>query len=231
MLGLETAYAVSRLGAGVRVYDRNDYPLSRQLDREGGLFLKKRLTDVGIDILAGALEDFKTEMEDACVIAAAGVKPSAGLAQQCGIQTSRGIVVDERMRTSATDVYACGDLRICRSSPGADGGRVAQGEAAGINAAGGSAFYRPILAPPRRPGSRDFMISVGSGPSGDGRRLYRKTDGENYAVRGGFFRKVAGAAFIGDIAPGLKMKKWMEAGGEAGAVSSFDESKKDLGRL
>ena len=43
VLGLETAFAVSQMGIRAAVCDRNDYPLSRQLDREGGLFLKKRL--------------------------------------------------------------------------------------------------------------------------------------------------------------------------------------------
>lgn len=62
ILGLETAFAISQLGINVKVCDISDYPLPRQLDREGGLFLKKQLGEKGIDICtATAIERFREE--------------------------------------------------------------------------------------------------------------------------------------------------------------------------
>lgn len=43
------------------------------------------------------------------IIIAAGLKPNMILAQQAGIATQRGILVNEQMQTSAPDVYAIGD--------------------------------------------------------------------------------------------------------------------------
>lgn len=43
------------------------------------------------------------------VISAAGLRPNLTLAQQAGLQTNRGIVVDKQLKTSADDVYAIGD--------------------------------------------------------------------------------------------------------------------------
>ena len=43
------------------------------------------------------------------VIVAAGLKPNLHLAQQAGIATHRGILVNQQMQTSVPDVYAIGD--------------------------------------------------------------------------------------------------------------------------
>ncbi|GAL02601.1 nitric oxide reductase FlRd-NAD(+) reductase [Photobacterium aphoticum] len=43
------------------------------------------------------------------VIAAAGLVPNVSLAQQAGLQTTHGIVVDSQLRTSQADIYALGD--------------------------------------------------------------------------------------------------------------------------
>lgn len=44
------------------------------------------------------------------VIAGLGIQPDVELAQQAGIRTADGIVVDEYLRTSHPDVYAAGDV-------------------------------------------------------------------------------------------------------------------------
>ncbi|PWI32428.1 NADH:flavorubredoxin reductase NorW [Vibrio albus] len=44
-----------------------------------------------------------------CVISAAGLTPRTELAKKAGLAVNRGIVVDNRLRTSVKDIYALGD--------------------------------------------------------------------------------------------------------------------------
>ena len=43
------------------------------------------------------------------VVFSAGIRPNVDLAQKSGVEVDRFILVNERMETSAKDVYACGD--------------------------------------------------------------------------------------------------------------------------
>lgn len=230
ILGLEAAFAVSQLGIGVKVYDISDYPLPRQLDREGGMFLKKRLADEGITVLSGAtLESFKSDIEGACVIAAAGVRPAAELARQCGIKTNRGILVDEHMRTSEPDIYACGDIaEFSGAVPGLIAIASAQGDTAGANAAGIDATYRTVIPAPNMEVAGISFASYGSVQAADGAAVYRRITDGDYAIAVVSAGKLTGIALIGNTASGIKFKKWMEKGEDVGPVSSFDDIEKTV---
>ncbi|MFC1968759.1 FAD-dependent oxidoreductase, partial [Chloroflexota bacterium] len=64
----------------------------------------------GNDRVKGVVTDNK-EIECDVVIISVGVMPQVQLAREAGIEIGslRGITTDERMMTSAEDVYACGD--------------------------------------------------------------------------------------------------------------------------
>ncbi len=64
--------------------------------------------DTGDGILV-RLED-GTELTGDAVVIGVGVLPRTGLADAAGIEVDNGIVVDDHLRTSATDVYAAGDV-------------------------------------------------------------------------------------------------------------------------
>jgi len=44
------------------------------------------------------------------VVAGIGIRPNTALAETAGLQVDNGIVVDERLQTSAPDIYAAGDV-------------------------------------------------------------------------------------------------------------------------
>jgi NADPH-dependent 2,4-dienoyl-CoA reductase/sulfur reductase-like enzyme len=88
-----------------------------------------------------------TELTGDAVVIGVGVRPRTKLAEEAGLQVEGGIVVDDRMRTSADGVYAAGDVA---SYPDARLGRrrvehvdnaEKSGEVAGRNMAGEETAY------------------------------------------------------------------------------------------
>jgi nitrite reductase (NADH) large subunit len=123
-LGLEAAYALRNLLEEIVVLDRGPWPLPRQLDREGGQVLTSLLRDRGLEIF-GETEASEIRGESEVrevvlssgkripadlVLIAIGVRPRIGLAQDAGIGTNQGIVVNDFLETSTPDIYAAGDV-------------------------------------------------------------------------------------------------------------------------
>jgi nitrite reductase (NADH) large subunit len=76
-------------------------------------------------------------------LAAAGIAPNAEIAREAGLDIARGVLVDERMRTSDPEILAAGDVaeysgRVHGLWPVA----VEQAEVAADNAVGGKKEYR-----------------------------------------------------------------------------------------
>ncbi|BAL01283.1 putative oxidoreductase [Oscillibacter valericigenes Sjm18-20] len=228
-LGLETAFALVKTGCHVAV-SVHSYPLSRQLDSEGGKFLAARLKESGITICCGDLANYEAEIDKACVIAATGVHPDLTLAEKCGIKVSRGILVDEKMRTNLQGIYACGDIAEYNGTiPGLMSVAVKQGETAGINASGGDMVYQTVLPAPLTKVAGLTVSSFGSLKLLDDTQIYRKVSADSYAAIAVRSSKIVGAAFIGNVALGTKLKKWMEAEKGIGKAASFEEIEKLVG--
>jgi nitrite reductase (NADH) large subunit len=136
LLGLEAARALTVLGLEVTVLERGAYPLSRQLDAEGGALMRELIEAMGIEVALNAssqailgngtsppglggiegglatgvlLQDGRT-IEGDLILVTAGVRSNVRLAQEAGLEVNRGVVVDEHLRTTAEDVYAAGDV-------------------------------------------------------------------------------------------------------------------------
>jgi nitrite reductase (NADH) large subunit len=120
LLGLEAACALKDAGAEtVRVFELFPRLLPRQLDETGAALLASRFAAMGIEVVCGAetarLEPGLIVLKDGRVFQSAttllsmGVHSNIELATAAGLEVKRGIVVDERMHTSAPDVYAVGD--------------------------------------------------------------------------------------------------------------------------
>ncbi|MDR7252249.1 NADPH-dependent 2,4-dienoyl-CoA reductase/sulfur reductase-like enzyme [Nocardioides sp. BE266] len=85
--------------------------------------LTKAFTDRGVTVVHGTVAgggetgsgvqvilDDGTEITADAAVIGVGVIPRTGLAEAAGIEVHHGIVVDDHLRTSATDVYAAGDV-------------------------------------------------------------------------------------------------------------------------
>ncbi|MEM5775778.1 MAG: FAD-dependent oxidoreductase, partial [Anaerolineaceae bacterium] len=82
------------------------------------------------------------------VAVAIGIQPRMELAVQAGLETQRGIIVDDHLRTSAPDVFAAGDVaQVFDAQSGQHlldslwTPAIQQGRAAGANMAGGDVSY------------------------------------------------------------------------------------------
>lgn len=123
LLGLEIARAVRTRGAEVRVVEFFDRLLPRQLDPAAAAILKSQFEKMGVSVVLGAVTreifgdgsvrglrlESGAAFEADAVVVAAGIKPETALAREAGLAVAKGIVVDDRMRTSDPAVFAAGD--------------------------------------------------------------------------------------------------------------------------
>ncbi|MCR6109281.1 NAD(P)/FAD-dependent oxidoreductase [Bacillus sp. A301a_S52] len=123
LLGLEAARGLLNLGMDVDVVHIMDHLMERQLDASASAMLKKELESQGMNFLMNhhteailgservkkvSFKDGRTVKAD-LVVMAVGIKPNIAVAEASGIETNRGVVVDDYMQTSAPDVYAVGE--------------------------------------------------------------------------------------------------------------------------
>ena len=142
----------------IRDRDLADRILPSVLDQEGAAIVQKHLEQKNIScILSDSVQSF--EQNEATLasgkkvpfdvlVVAVGVRPNTNLVSDAGGKVNRGIVIDEKCKTSLCDIYAAGDCveshditinenRILALLPNA----YIQGETAGINMAGGEKTY------------------------------------------------------------------------------------------
>jgi len=124
LLGLETARGLAAGGLEVSVLERSDYLLPRQLDRAGAAVLEDEIRKIGIRVIKnastkaiagsagaeGVILESGDRVPGGLVLLSTGVRCAASVAEEAGIETDRGIVVDCSMRTNVPDVFAAGDV-------------------------------------------------------------------------------------------------------------------------
>jgi rubredoxin-NAD+ reductase len=123
LIGCEFADDLTNAGYEVTVIDPQSQPLSGLLPGSMGDKLRQRLLEKGVDwrlgttlsqldaddsVLAASLSDGSLLHTD-LVLSAAGLVPNTAVAQKAGLETDRGISVNNDMQTSDPDIYAIGD--------------------------------------------------------------------------------------------------------------------------
>lgn len=136
LLGLEAARSLATRGLDVQVVHPVGHLMERQLDPAASAVLVRTLANLGVTVHLGVtatavdttddrvdlhLDDGRSLRGDLLVLAC-GVRPETRLARAAGLTVERGVVVDDRMRTSDPRISAIGD---CAQYDGVVSGLVA----------------------------------------------------------------------------------------------------------
>ena len=125
LVGVEVAASLTEAGVDVSLIEAKNQVLPNVLDAEPAGMLEKNLAKNGVNVLTGVCVDKvqssrgkvagidigNDNLECDMLIISAGIIPNTTLAQQSGIEVgiSGAIKVDSEMKTSASNVFACGD--------------------------------------------------------------------------------------------------------------------------
>lgn len=158
LIGLKCAEGICDKVAKITVVDLADRILPSILDNGGSEMVKSHIEKKGVEFLLKSsvtkLTENKatlsdgSELEFDVFVMCVGVRPNVSLVKDIGGNVNRGIVTDEKCRTSVDDIYAAGDctesyditsdtVRVLALLPNA----YMQGETAGVNMAGGEKLY------------------------------------------------------------------------------------------
>jgi len=227
LVGFKAAYALLRRGVKVTMLIRSGYPLSMQADETAGRMILQELRRKGLDVRVGieavAFEG-NSAVRDAhlsdgaripcdMVIIGKGVLPALSFVPRDIIEVDLGIVVDPRMRTSASDVFAAGDVAegvdIARQTRWVNAiwpEAVIQGRIAGMNMAGRRVSGKGSLG---RNVIRIFNLDILTGgvvtpPENDGFEVFQTVDPRKNAYRKLVFQwdRLAGVVLVNDIEQG-----------------------------
>ncbi|MGH7820896.1 MAG: NAD(P)/FAD-dependent oxidoreductase, partial [Candidatus Binatia bacterium] len=122
-IGMLAAEALRKLKTKLTIVEMAEQLMPQLLDAEGGKIFARAVADSGVDLRLGSqvasvakqkaitvrLKD-GGKIETDVLVVAAGVKPNLGCVKNGAVATRLGITVDEKLRTSAPDVYAAGDV-------------------------------------------------------------------------------------------------------------------------
>ena len=119
-IGLEVAASLRQRGLSVSVIGAESVPLGKILGADLGRHIQKLHEHHGVRFLLNttphAIRDDRVDTDDGrsvqaeLVVLGVGVSPRTSLADGAGITVNNGVLVDETLRTSASDVFAAGDL-------------------------------------------------------------------------------------------------------------------------
>jgi len=227
LVGFKASCGLLRRGIPVTMLIRSGYPLSMQVDPEAGRLIAGELKAHGLEVRAGAAaEAFEgngrvaaARLSDgtrvACdmVVIGKGVFPARGFVPREKIKVDAGILVDEHMQTSASGVFAAGDVAesidIARRAPWVNAiwpEAVAQGRIAGMNMAGHAVTYKGSLG---RNVIRIFGMDVMTAglvapPESEGLEILTMTDARTRRYRKLVFKegRLVGMVLVNSIEQG-----------------------------
>lgn len=158
LIGLKCAEGLHGRAGQITVCDLAPRILSSILDDDCAAIMQKQLEENSIRIMTGDsavkyeknlahMQSGKTVEFDVLVLAV-GVRPNTALVKDAGGEVNRGIVVNSKLETTVSGIYAAGDCtegydnslganRILALLPNAN----FQGYTAGVNMAGGKSEY------------------------------------------------------------------------------------------
>jgi nitrite reductase (NADH) large subunit len=236
LLGLEAAAGLAMKGLKVSVVHLMPHLMERQLDPSAGYLLENAMSARGIEVFTQAnteailgedrvtgvkLKDGRVLPAD-LVVMAVGIRPNAILAKAAGLETNRGVIVDDVLRTSDENIFAVGECVEHRGqtyglvAPLYDMAKVLAAELAGEKPAG----FSPAATSTKLKVTGIDLFSVGDFSDDDennevvlrdpSRGLYKRV-----ILRGD---KVVGAVLYGDTNDGAWYFDLLKKGEDVSAI-------------
>jgi nitrite reductase (NADH) large subunit len=158
--GLETAWSLLKAGKKVTIVEAASRLMARQLDERTSLLLKSKIEEMGVNVSLNASIERISGKDEASevvinggqvincdsVVYSIGVQSNIELTENTPIETNRGIIVDEEMKTNIEDIYAAGDAAEFNGQvEGLWGTAMEQGRVAGLNMAGSNTSYKKTM--------------------------------------------------------------------------------------
>jgi len=123
LLGIELGFHLKKIVSKVNICEIAPHLLPRQLDDETAKVLQTYLKSQGLELILGqSVSEILGEkqvkgvesqdgvkIEADMVLQQLGIIPNTELAKNSGLETQKGIIVNEFMQSSNSDVYAVGD--------------------------------------------------------------------------------------------------------------------------
>ena len=119
-IGLEVAASLRKREVAVDVVSPDVVPLGRVMGEKLGTYVRSLHEQHGVRFHLGRrparIETGQVVLDDGQVLPAdvvvlgVGVTPRTALAEAAGLSIERGVVVDERLRSSRPEIYAAGDI-------------------------------------------------------------------------------------------------------------------------
>ena len=193
LIGLKCLEGIAGRVKSVSVVDMADRVLPSVLDEAGAGIVRRALEKKGATFyLSDSVAKFDKntahlksgkEIPFDILVVAVGVRPNTELVKNAGGEVRRGIVTDEKQRTSIENVYAAGDCaeslditsgerKILALLPNA----YRQGYTAGVNMAGGDAAFTEAM-PLNAVGFFGTQVLTAGSYTGES---YTETEGERY---------------------------------------------------
>ncbi|WP_238882745.1 NAD(P)/FAD-dependent oxidoreductase [Clostridium sp. YIM B02551] len=224
---LEVANILSREGKKVIIAEFASRLMPKLLDIYSSNYLKEVMETQGVKILLNTqieeitgdekVQGFKTKsgIESACdmVIYSTGIKPNTEIINNTSININNGIIVNERMETNISDIFAAGDVSEFNSRIyGLWNVSGEQGKVAGANICGQANIFIPPIQFSLINAFGLSIYSIGDIEESIETNLFTQIDSENKKYYKVLVRdnKIIGAIILGDQKRAMIMKKLIE---------------------
>jgi nitrite reductase (NADH) large subunit len=226
LLGLEAADSLIKRNIHVSVVEMAERILPVQLDKDGSTLMESILWKSNVNLYLGAIageligrpkvsavrlssgEEIPADM----VLFSIGIRPNIELASEIGLETKKGILVNESMETKRPGIYACGDAAEYRKSICLWMPAIRQGSIAGLNAIGIKSTFEADEYPATLNSFGTKVFSVGDLSRNNNSSEYEyldftSEDGLTYKKLFFYDKVLVGGIFIGDTTKAVSLSK------------------------
>lgn len=221
LLGLEAAFEMKTLGIDVTVVEFFDRLLPRQIDEEGYELFRLKIEKSGVNFIlsdsvieingVNSVEEILLKsgkiLKADLVLFSVGIRPNIELAIASGIDVNKGILVNEKMETSALDIYSAGDnSEINGMLYGNWTASTTMAAVAGANAAGDTLTFKSFVSSVIFKALGVELVSFGSISIKNCKKLELRDDVLG-TMKKLYFKDeiIVGGFLIGDLTDGAKL--------------------------